>query len=103
MIQHVPDRPGHDRRYAIDATKIRNAILKAGRATGDFDEMEAQLLTAQVVKVLTHTGYRQQIPEIERIQDIVEQVLINVHHRAQQVIEFLGKIKALHGKTEQTL
>ncbi|MGD8588550.1 MAG: ribonucleoside triphosphate reductase [Chromatiales bacterium] len=64
----------------FDASKIRAAILKAGQATGEFDELEAQLLTAQVVKVLAHTGYRQQTPEIERIQDIVEQVLISANH-----------------------
>jgi dTDP-glucose 4,6-dehydratase len=26
MIQYVPDRPGHDRRYAIDATKIEREL-----------------------------------------------------------------------------
>jgi dTDP-glucose 4,6-dehydratase len=26
MIEHVTDRPGHDRRYAIDATKIRRDL-----------------------------------------------------------------------------
>jgi len=26
LIKFVPDRPGHDRRYAIDSTKIRNEI-----------------------------------------------------------------------------
>ncbi|MBI5728411.1 MAG: dTDP-glucose 4,6-dehydratase [Candidatus Magasanikbacteria bacterium] len=26
MIEHVKDRPGHDRRYAIDAAKIRNEL-----------------------------------------------------------------------------
>ncbi|MEM9063999.1 MAG: dTDP-glucose 4,6-dehydratase [Planctomycetota bacterium] len=26
MIEYVPDRPGHDRRYAIDATKIKNEL-----------------------------------------------------------------------------
>ncbi len=26
LIQHVQDRPGHDRRYAIDATKIRSIL-----------------------------------------------------------------------------
>ena len=26
LIQYVKDRPGHDRRYAIDATKIKNAL-----------------------------------------------------------------------------
>ncbi|MDJ0806257.1 MAG: ribonucleoside triphosphate reductase [Gammaproteobacteria bacterium] len=66
---------------AFDAGKIKAAILKAGQATGEFDDSEAQLLTAQVVKVLTHTGYRRQVPEIERIQDIVEQVLISANHQ----------------------
>ena len=26
MIEHVPDRPGHDRRYAIDASRIANEV-----------------------------------------------------------------------------
>ncbi len=26
LIRHVPDRPGHDRRYAIDPAKIRNQL-----------------------------------------------------------------------------
>ena len=26
LITHIPDRPGHDRRYAIDNTKIGNEI-----------------------------------------------------------------------------
>ncbi len=38
----------------FDAAKIEAAILKAGRATGEFGELEASLLTAQVVKVLAH-------------------------------------------------
>ncbi|QYZ66120.1 MAG: ribonucleoside-triphosphate reductase [Gammaproteobacteria bacterium (ex Lamellibrachia satsuma)] len=64
----------------FDAAKIRTAILQAGQATGELDKSEAQLLTAQVVKVLAHTGYRHQTPDIERIQDIVEQVLISANH-----------------------
>lgn len=35
MVSHVPDRPGHDRRYALDSGKIR-AIGYAPRV--DFDE-----------------------------------------------------------------
>ena len=64
----------------FDADKICTAVLQAGRASGEFDQSEAQLLAAQVVKVLVHTGYREQVPEIERIQDIVEQVLISANH-----------------------
>ena len=26
MIERVPDRPGHDRRYAIDASRIRDTL-----------------------------------------------------------------------------
>ena len=26
LIKHVTDRPGHDRRYAIDATKLENEL-----------------------------------------------------------------------------
>ncbi|MCU7811691.1 MAG: ribonucleoside triphosphate reductase [Candidatus Thiodiazotropha sp. (ex Notomyrtea botanica)] len=64
----------------FDAGKIRNAILKAGQATGEFDESEAKLLTSQVTKVLTHVGHNERAPEIERIQDIVEQALISANH-----------------------
>jgi dTDP-glucose 4,6-dehydratase len=26
LIRFVPDRPGHDRRYAVDSSKLRNEI-----------------------------------------------------------------------------
>ena len=34
LIQHVPDRPGHDRRYAIDSGKIRREL--GWRPQADF-------------------------------------------------------------------
>ncbi|MET0001675.1 MAG: ATP cone domain-containing protein, partial [Candidatus Thiodiazotropha lotti] len=64
----------------FDPSKIQNAILLAAEASGEFGDQEATLITAQVVKVLTHTGYRQSNPGIERIQDVVEQVLISANH-----------------------
>lgn len=67
------------RRVPFDASKIRNAIAKAGAATGDFDEFEAELLTMQVVKVLTHSSHGA-VPGIEQIQDIVEHVLITANY-----------------------
>ncbi len=65
---------------AFDADKIRAAIGKAGRATGEFDDDEARLLSAQVVKVLAHRLRQGRQPDIEGIQDTVEQVLISANH-----------------------
>jgi anaerobic ribonucleoside-triphosphate reductase len=64
---------------AFDAEKIRSAIERAGRANGEFDASEAFLLTAQVIKVLTHK-FHGEPPHIENIQDAVEQVLISANH-----------------------
>ncbi|HMM47497.1 MAG TPA: ribonucleoside triphosphate reductase [Thiobacillaceae bacterium] len=79
LPREVVKRDG--RRADFDAAKIRSAILRAGQATGEFGEAEADLLTAQVVKVLIHT-FRSAPPGIERIQDVVEQTLIAANHLA---------------------
>ncbi|MGB5831890.1 MAG: ribonucleoside triphosphate reductase [Thiohalocapsa sp.] len=65
---------------AFDAAKIEAAIGNAGRATGEFGELEAGLLTAQVVKVLAHRFDDGRMPDIEGIQDVVEQTLISANH-----------------------
>ncbi len=66
---------------AFDARKIASAVRRAGEATGEFDVAEAELLTAQVVKVLTHR-FAGRPPGIESIQDVVEQTLIAANHFA---------------------
>lgn len=65
----------------FDAAKIRSAVERAGRATGDFDATEAHLLAIQAVKVIAHR-FADRSPHIEEIQDIVEQVLISANHFA---------------------
>ncbi len=77
LPREIIKRDGH--RAAFDSTKIRSAILRAGQASGEFGESEADLLTAQVVKVLLHS-FRNAPPDIERIQDVVEQSLIASNH-----------------------
>ncbi len=64
----------------FDARKIESAILRAGRASGEYGELEAALLTAQVVKVLSHRFHGGRAPQIEDIQDVVEQTLIAANH-----------------------
>jgi ribonucleoside-triphosphate reductase len=77
LPREVIKRDGH--RAVFDATKIRSAILRAGQASGEFGAAEADLLTAQAVKVLIHR-FRSTPPDIERIQDVVEQSLIASNH-----------------------
>jgi len=65
---------------AFDSGRIARAIEKAGRASGEFNEDEAHRLARRVVKILTLRREREPIPEIERIQDTVEQVLLDSDH-----------------------
>ncbi len=73
-LQEVIKRDGQ--RVPFDAARIKSAILKAGRATGEFAEDETEVLTAQVLKVIQHRRWSDS-PSVEDIQDIVEQTLIN--------------------------
>src|ERR1035437_9558457 len=63
---------------AFDPAKIRSAILRAGAATGEFDDAAAGALADQVVKILARRSGG--APTIERIQDVVEHVLISADH-----------------------
>ncbi len=67
-------------RVPFDQGKIRYALQRAGQASGELGPDEARLLTAQVVKVLSYRYRQGQAPAIERIQDVVEQVLISANH-----------------------
>ena len=64
----------------FNSEKILSAIKRAGEATGEFDEEEASLLTTQVTKVLRHRFSKGNLPTIEQIQDVVEQVLISANY-----------------------
>jgi len=77
LPREVVKRDGQ--RMAFDAGKIRSALLRAGQASSEYGESEADLLTAQVLKVLRHS-FRNTPPDIERIQDVAEQSLIASNH-----------------------
>jgi ribonucleoside-triphosphate reductase len=59
----------------FDASKIGAAILKAGRATGEFGEEVARQLQTRVLSLAQMT-FADEVPSVERIQDLVEDVLL---------------------------
>lgn len=79
LPREVLDRAGQ--RAPFDAERIRTALQRAGEATGEYGADEAQLLTAQVTKVLIHR-FHGDAPTIEQIQDVAEQTLIAANHLA---------------------
>ncbi len=67
-------RKRDQRLEAFNAAKITNAILKAGRAAGEFDDAEARRLT---IRVLTTAQVMfDGPPAVEELQDLVEEVLL---------------------------
>lgn len=76
-IKYVFKRNGA--KVPFNLEKIVNAIKAAGAETKEFDEEESRHLAFIVKKILTHR-FDKQTPEIEKIQDIVEQVLINENY-----------------------
>ncbi len=73
-ITQIKKRDG--RVMAFDQSKIESAIFKALRANGSPDEKLAKKLAAEVVKVINKKFDQQSIPNVEQIQDTVEEILI---------------------------
>jgi ribonucleoside-triphosphate reductase len=66
-----------DGRYvAFDARRIRAAIEKAGKATGEYDEEVAFRLSTKVIN-LSMAVLETPTPSVEQLQDIIEEVLLN--------------------------
>lgn len=66
-------------RVAFDRERIVTAIKQAGMGTGEFGEEDARNMAYEVMKVL-RMRFAHDTPEIEQIQDIVEQVLISENY-----------------------
>lgn len=72
MFEHIIKRDGSKTKF--NSQRIKNAIEKAGESTGEFEEEDATILTG---KVLEHLKREQSAPTVERVQDIIEMVLLN--------------------------
>lgn len=73
-IEKVQKRDGSI--VAFDQKRITNAIFKALTATGEGNEKRAKRLSDKVVQILNRRFKKGEIPHVEQIQDIVEEVLI---------------------------
>jgi ribonucleoside-diphosphate reductase alpha chain len=74
MISKIKKRDG--RIVDFNPEKITNAIWKAMLAVGEKDRSLAEKLSQKVIKKLEKSLKKDQIPSVEQVQDIVEQVLI---------------------------
>ena len=74
MYKSIKKRDG--RTVKFDRKKIEKAVEKAGLETGEFDKKTAKELTEKVLAVLEARNQKQ-LPDVEDIQDIVEDTLID--------------------------
>jgi ribonucleoside-triphosphate reductase len=73
-IEKVQKRDGSI--VPFDQTRIEEAIFKALTASGEGDGKRAKRLSNKVVQILNRRFKKGEIPHVEQIQDIVEEVLI---------------------------
>lgn len=76
--------------------KIMNAILKAMRAVGELDREKAEMMADQVTLILEKRYDGKSVPQVEEIQDIVEEVLIK--NRQVSVAKAYILYRDLHNK-----
>ena len=64
----------------FDKNKITNAIIKASKQTGEFGELEANKLTEQVLQLIISNNDFENLT-VERVQDLVEEVLLGSEYK----------------------
>ncbi|MFA5249041.1 MAG: ribonucleoside triphosphate reductase [Candidatus Paceibacterota bacterium] len=73
-VDKVQKRDGNI--VAFDPQKIQKAVFKALTSTGEADGEKSQELTQKIIDILNRRFKKGEMPQIEQIQDIVEEVLI---------------------------
>ncbi len=72
-VEEIINRQGE--KVKFDDLRILNAVLKAGKASGEFSEVEANRITSMVVRMVNYK-FQGSTPTIEDIQDMVEEALV---------------------------
>ncbi len=62
-------------RVSFDNDKVFRAILHAGQVTGEYDQDEVRVLTDKVLRLVSYRFWGNKAPDVEQIQDMVEQCL----------------------------
>jgi len=75
MISKVEKRDG--KKADFDKSKIEKAVFKALTSSEQGGEPEAKKVADRVLELLLRRFSRDEVPHVEEIQDIVEEVLIN--------------------------
>jgi anaerobic ribonucleoside-triphosphate reductase len=78
MIRKIKKRDG--KIVDFNPVRITEAIWKAAQAVGGKDYKKSAELTDKVIKILEKELKRSEIPSVEQVQDVVEQVLIEDGH-----------------------
>ncbi len=73
-IKHVKKRDGS--LVDFDQSKITNVVFKAITATNRGDGQRSKQLSDKIVRLLERRFKQKEIPHVEQIQDIIEEVLI---------------------------
>ena len=72
-LQFIENRQGNI--VPFNPEKVRSAIERAGRATGEFGMVDSMRMASQVINILAHR-HQSGTPNVEEVQDVVEHVLI---------------------------
>lgn len=91
----VVKRDGSLKKFEPD--KIASALQKAGEATGEYGEKVAVKLTEKVVDILNKQYDADNLPSVEKIQDVVEHVLMD------SVFEETAKAYIIYRKQHEEL
>lgn len=78
MINKIIKRDGREVEFSVK--KLAGAIGKAGTETGEYDEKESHRLADITVALVEKSLGKKEIPQVERVQDTVEQVLMAAGH-----------------------
>ena len=80
LPDYIIKRDGSRKRFT--EKKITRAIEKAMRATGEITKSGPQQVTKEVLKLLKEADWKEDLPTVEFVQDLVEKALMEKHFYA---------------------